>query len=200
MYPSPASGAAHGSDHIVLFEFLGRVLGKALYEGITIHPQFAHFFLSFLRGDYNYFHMLADLSTMDSQLYNNIMFLKTYEGDAEDLCLTFTVAVDDFGGNKEIPLMPNGGNIPVTDSNKLRYIGKREISIVVKTIGSYSLSYSFYFVRFRSRCEILCGGPSQGTVRGIYPWFVGSDRPLVAPSFQRTRIAGPYLRSIEWQD
>jgi hypothetical protein len=30
MYPNPASNAAHGSEHIVLFEFLGRILGKAL--------------------------------------------------------------------------------------------------------------------------------------------------------------------------
>lgn len=111
MYPSPASGSAHGLDHLVLFEFLGRILGKALYEGITIHPQFAHFFLSFLRGDYNYFHMLADLSTIDKQLYDNIMFLKTYENDAEDLCLTFTVANDNFGDNTEINLIPNGNNI-----------------------------------------------------------------------------------------
>jgi hypothetical protein len=124
MYPNPSSGAAHGTDHIVLFEFLGRILGKALFEGITIHPQFAHFFLSFLRGDYNYLHMLPDLSTMDAQLYNNLMFLKTYDGDAADLCLTFTVAVDDFGGTREIPLIPNGSDIEVTNSNKHRYIGE----------------------------------------------------------------------------
>jgi ubiquitin-protein ligase E3 C len=124
MYPNPSSGAAHGSDHIVLFEFLGRILGKALFEGITIHPQFAHFFLSFLRGDYNYLHMLPDLSTMDAQLYNNLMFLKTYDGDAEDLCLTFTVTVDAFGGTSEIPLIPNGSNVEVTNTNKHRYIGK----------------------------------------------------------------------------
>jgi ubiquitin-protein ligase E3 C len=145
MYPNPASGAAHGSDHIVLFEFLGRILGKgklraclafasvdlrltfpseALYEGITIHPQFAHFFLSFLRGDYNFLRMLPDLSTMDAQLYNNLMFLKNYDGDAEDLCLTFTIANDDFGDTNEIPLIPDGANIAVTNANKQRYVGK----------------------------------------------------------------------------
>jgi ubiquitin-protein ligase E3 C len=124
MYPNPSSGAAHGSDHIELFKFLGRILGKSLYESITVHPQFAHFFLSFLRGDYNYLHMFSDLSTIDSQLYNNLMFLKTFDGDAEDLCLTFTVSVNDFGGTREIPLIPNGGNIDVTNANKHRYIGK----------------------------------------------------------------------------
>jgi ubiquitin-protein ligase E3 C len=122
LYPNPSSGAAHGSEHVVLFAFLGRILGKALYEGITINPRFAHFFLSFLRGDYNYLHMLSDLSTVDPQLYNNLMFLKTYDGDAEDLALSFTVTVDDFGGTREIPLVPNGANIDVTNTNKQRYI------------------------------------------------------------------------------
>jgi len=124
MYPNPASGAAHGALHVTLFEFLGRILGKALYEGITIHPRFAHFFLSFLRGDYNFLHMLPDLSTMDPVLYNNLMYLKSYDGDAEDLCLTFTVANDDFGGNREIQLIPNGSNVSVTNLNKQRYIGE----------------------------------------------------------------------------
>jgi len=123
LYPNPSSRAAHGSDSIVLFEFLGRILGKAIYENITIRPQFAHFFLSFLRGDYNFLHMLPDLSTMDRTLYNNLMFLKTYEGDAKDLCLTFAVAKDEFGNNEEIPLIAGGRDKEVTNLNKHRYIG-----------------------------------------------------------------------------
>lgn len=123
LYPNPSSRTAHGSDHVVYFEFLGRILGKALYEGVTIQPQFAHFFLSFLRGDYNFLHMLPDLSMMDQQLYNNLMFLKTYKGDASDLCLSFMMTKNDFGGNEETPLVPNGANIEVTNANKHRYIG-----------------------------------------------------------------------------
>ena len=68
--------------------------------------------------------MLPDLSTLDSQLYNNLMFLKNYDGDAEDLCLTFTVANDDFGGNQEIPLVPDGASVAVTNANKQRFVGK----------------------------------------------------------------------------
>lgn len=64
---------------------------------------------------------------MDSQLYNNLMFLKTYDGNAEDLCLSFTVAVDDFGGAREIALVPNGANMEVTNANKHRYIGRHNI-------------------------------------------------------------------------
>ena len=54
----------------------------------------------------------------------NLMFLKTYDGNAEDLCLTFTVANDNFGTNTEIELIPNGANIDVTDTNKHHYIGE----------------------------------------------------------------------------
>jgi len=69
LYPNASAKVIHGLDgSLELFGFLGRLLGKALYEGITIQPQFAHFFLSFLRGDYNYLHMLPDLSTVDPVL------------------------------------------------------------------------------------------------------------------------------------
>lgn len=122
VYPNPSSRAAHGPDNITMYEFLGRIVGKAMYEGITIKPQFAHFFLSFLRGEYNFLNMLSDLSTMDRTLYNNLMFLKSYEGDASDLCLTFSVTKDDFGMNEEIPLVHGGNELNVTNSNKYRYI------------------------------------------------------------------------------
>lgn len=52
------------------------------------------------------------------------MFLKTYEGDAADLCLAFTVANNDFGTAVEVPLIPGGEDIEVTNYNKHRYIGR----------------------------------------------------------------------------
>ena len=39
-----------GPEHLMLFSFLGRILGKALYEGLTVEPKFAHFFLSYLKA------------------------------------------------------------------------------------------------------------------------------------------------------
>jgi len=50
------------------------------------------------------------------------MFLKTYDGDARDLSLTFTVVNTDFGDRQEIELVPNGAQIDVTNENKNRYI------------------------------------------------------------------------------
>ena len=80
LYPSPASALAHGeAEHLRLFAFVGRVLGKALFERVTVQPQFAHFFLSFMGGHYNYLHMFADLESLDAELHRNLMFLKTCE-------------------------------------------------------------------------------------------------------------------------
>lgn len=174
LYPNPSSGAAHGSDHIQLFEFLGRILGKALFEGITIQPKFAHFFLSFLRGDYNYLHMLPDLSTLDPQLYNNLMFLKTFDGDAADLCLSFTVTNDEFGGNTEIPLIPNGSEVDVTNANKHRYIGLVAKYFVVDRVKEQSEAFtrglwevidrSWLRIFNEPELQVLISGPSDGKI------------------------------------
>ncbi|CAM9458087.1 unnamed protein product, partial [Discosporangium mesarthrocarpum] len=103
MYPSPSAQLVHGLEHLQLLEFVGRVLGKALYEGITVQPEFATFFLGFLRGDYNFLNLFHDLNGLDPELYRNLMFLKTYSGgDVEDLCLTFAITDEDFGANTEV--------------------------------------------------------------------------------------------------
>mmetsp|Transcript_20160 Transcript_20160/g.43793 ORF Transcript_20160/g.43793 Transcript_20160/m.43793 type:complete len:1384 (-) Transcript_20160:144-4295(-) len=173
MYPNPSSKLAHGSDHIVLFEFLGRILGKAMYEGITIQPQFAHLFLSFLRGDHTYLHLLTDLSTIDSQLYDNLMFLKNYDGDVSDLCLTFTVANDDFGIS-EVPLIANGANIDVTNANKRRYIylvAKHHVSDRIKeqsdafTRGLWDVIDRSWLRLFNEpELQVLISGASDGKI------------------------------------
>ena len=67
------------------YHFLGLVLGKAIFENITLQPKFAHFFLSFMNNKYNYMNLLNDLNTFDSELYKNLMFLKTYEVKDDDL-------------------------------------------------------------------------------------------------------------------
>lgn len=89
-----------------MFSFLGLVLGKAIYENLTIQPQFSHFFLSFMHGKYNFTGLLNDLSTLDEELFRNLMFLKDYEGNVTDLSLTFSVSDTSLGTNREIELLP----------------------------------------------------------------------------------------------
>mmetsp|Transcript_33248 Transcript_33248/g.24429 ORF Transcript_33248/g.24429 Transcript_33248/m.24429 type:complete len:96 (-) Transcript_33248:452-739(-) len=65
-----------------------------------------------------------DLKELDPEIYNNLIFLKYYEGNVEDLGLTFEVNESIFGMNHTIQLEKNGKNIPVTNSNKFTYIVK----------------------------------------------------------------------------
>jgi hypothetical protein len=54
LYPNPCSVIIHGEHHLRLFEAVGCSLGKAVWEGITISPTFAHSFLGFLKGSYDF--------------------------------------------------------------------------------------------------------------------------------------------------
>ncbi len=50
------------------------------------------------------------------------MYLKTYEGDVEDLALTFSVVDNEFGQSEVRELIPGGKDIMVTNDNKIRYV------------------------------------------------------------------------------
>ncbi|ETW07896.1 hypothetical protein, variant [Aphanomyces invadans] len=118
LFPNPMSSQVHSNDTL-LFEFLGSILGKALYENIVVQPKFARFFLSKLLGNHNHIH---DLPSLDPELYKNLMFLKGYEGNVADLGLSFTIGQDCFGVHKEVDLLPGGSNVGVTNDNRFRYI------------------------------------------------------------------------------
>ncbi|TVU45657.1 hypothetical protein EJB05_05149 [Eragrostis curvula] len=115
----PSNSAKLLDNGIDMIEFLGRVVGKALYEGILLDYSFSPVFVQKLLGRYSF---LDELSTLDPELYRNLMQLKHYEGDVEDLCLDFTVT-EELGGQRIVhELRPGGKNISVTNENKLHYV------------------------------------------------------------------------------
>ena len=87
LYPNPSSEIL-GPHHLQHFRFLGLLLGKALYEGVLIELPLAGFFLSKILGQFNF---VDDLPSLDEELYRNLMFLKAYEGDCEELGLNFAI-------------------------------------------------------------------------------------------------------------
>lgn len=115
----PSNSAKLLDNGIDMIEFLGRIVGKALYEGILLEYCFSQVFVQKLLGRYSF---LDELSTLDSELYRSLMQLKHYEGDVEDLCLDFTLT-EEFGGKRIVhELRPGGKNISVTNENKLHYV------------------------------------------------------------------------------
>lgn len=95
------------------------IVGKALYEGNLLTTNFARFFLNKMVDKSN---QVDDLKALDSELYENLLKVKYYTGDLEDLGLTMTVAENQLGVNEEIQLVKNGGDIPITNENRVIYI------------------------------------------------------------------------------
>lgn len=63
---------------------------------MLVELPFASFFLSKLLGtsaDVDIHH----LASLDPEMYKNLLFLKSYEGDVEELGLNFTVVNNDLG-------------------------------------------------------------------------------------------------------
>ncbi|KAF8428416.1 HECT-domain-containing protein [Boletus edulis BED1] len=118
IYPNPHSYATE-SHSLDWYRFIGRILGKALYEGILVEVAFAGFFLAKWLGKQSF---LDDLASLDPDLYQGLVFLKNYTGNMEDLSLNFTVATEEFGVAKALDLIPNGSNVLVTRENRLQYI------------------------------------------------------------------------------
>ncbi|KAG3126769.1 E3 ubiquitin-protein ligase [Phytophthora idaei] len=121
LYPNPGAKYIVDTRKEALdrYRFLGRVLAKAVYENILVEPQFAAFFLNKLLGKFNY---IDDLHSLDPELYTSLMRLKHYDGNVEDLALTFSVSEMEFGEVVTRNLVPDGANIPVTNENRIRYI------------------------------------------------------------------------------
>ncbi|GAA6006727.1 ubiquitin-ubiquitin ligase HUL5 [Rhodotorula paludigena] len=119
LYPNPHAYAKQ-PDQLAWFTFIGRVLGKAMYQGILVNVKFAAFFLSKWLGRQSY---LDDLASLDPELYQGLLKLKNYPGNVEeDLSLNFTISDEDFGVSRTIDLIPRGSEIPVTNENRMQYI------------------------------------------------------------------------------
>lgn len=117
LYPSPMY--YDKEEQLKSLEFLGRIIGKAMYEGILIDSGFASFFLAKWLGRQSY---LDDLHSLDDELYRGLIYLKNTKDDIAEMSLTFSIDEDRFGVAHSIDLVPGGSKIPVTNDNKIRYI------------------------------------------------------------------------------
>ncbi|VVC29410.1 IQ motif, EF-hand binding site,HECT domain [Cinara cedri] len=122
LYPSPSSHIHE--NHLNLFEFVGRILGKAVYEGIVVDVPFASFFLSQLLGQTQelLYSSMDELPSLDNDLYRNLTSVKHYEGDVSELDLTFSVVDNHLGQLTTHDLIPGGRIISVTNQNKINYV------------------------------------------------------------------------------
>ncbi|CAH3047243.1 unnamed protein product [Porites evermanni] len=121
LYPNPQA-AILARDYLKHYHFLGRMLGKALYENMLVELPFASFFSCKLLSKHGTDVDIHHLESLDPEMYRNLLFLKNYTGNVEDLSLNFTVVNNDLGESQVVELKPGGRDIPVTNSNRISYI------------------------------------------------------------------------------
>ncbi|PSK40189.1 hypothetical protein B9Z65_8129 [Elsinoe australis] len=115
-HPNPLS--AVNEQHLTFFKFIGRIIGKALYENRVLDCHFSRAVYKRILGKNV---SLKDMETLDLDYYKSLMWM--LENDITDVAFeSFSVEVDRFGETETVDLKPNGRNIPVTEENKQEYV------------------------------------------------------------------------------
>lgn len=117
------AGILSNRSHLEIFEFTGKMLGKALYEKILFQSELAPGFLNMLLGRTN---SLDDLYHLDAALYRSLTNLKRFvfqeKGNMEDLDLYFDTEWVVHRQRISEEIIPNGSKLKVNNANLLIYI------------------------------------------------------------------------------
>lgn len=126
LYPNPSANVLFSNlleGFEVHYEFLGRMLGKAIFEKLMVELPMATFFLAKLLAVKHSSDVdLHNLESLDPVLYKNLVYLKNYKGDVADLNLDFTISNNELDEHEVVELKPGGSKIPVTHENKIEYV------------------------------------------------------------------------------
>ncbi|XP_044348257.1 E3 ubiquitin-protein ligase UPL6 isoform X1 [Triticum aestivum] len=114
LYPRLGSVSAQDLEH---FHFLGLLLGKAMYENVSIEAVFE---LSFLKTIKQRPICLNDFSLLDKAIYNQLRNMKKEEDSISGWGLYFSISSGN--NNDEEDLLPGGSNMLVTKHNFALYM------------------------------------------------------------------------------
>lgn len=118
MQINPASEISCPEDHLNSFRFLGRVMGKALFDRQLVAGHMVRYLYKHILGWPITF---ADLETVDEEFYKHLKQLTEFE-DIEMMCLDFTTVEETLGVKKTIDLIPNGSETMLDNDNLPEYL------------------------------------------------------------------------------
>ena len=114
----PNKSSYVNDEHLMFFKFVGRIIGKALYDGRLLD---CHFSRAVYKHILNRPISVKDLEYYDNQYYKNLMWM--LENPINDIVTeTFSIEAEEYGVTHIIDLVPDGRTIPVTDENKSEYV------------------------------------------------------------------------------
>ena len=115
-HPNALSAINH--EHLMFFKFVGRIIGKALYENRVLD---CHFSRAVYRRILGKSVSLKDMESLDLDYYKSLVWI--LENDITDITFeTFSDDTDHFGRVETVDLVPDGRNIAVTEENKHDYV------------------------------------------------------------------------------
>ncbi|KAM7259413.1 hypothetical protein ACFE04_015154 [Oxalis oulophora] len=121
----PNPNSVYQTEHLSYFKFVGRVVGKALFDGQLLDVHFTRSFYKHILGVKVTYH---DIEAIDPDYFKNLKWM--LENDISDvLDLTFSIDADEekliLYERTEVTdyeLIPGGRNIKVTEENKHEYV------------------------------------------------------------------------------
>lgn len=123
----PNPNSVYQTEHLSYFKFVGRVVGKALFDGQLLDVHFTRSFYKHILGVKVTYH---DIEAIDPDYYKNLKWM--LENDISDvLDLTFSMDADEEklilyerAEVTDCELIPGGRNIRVTEENKHEYVDR----------------------------------------------------------------------------
>ncbi|KAK4483925.1 hypothetical protein RD792_011134 [Penstemon davidsonii] len=121
----PNPNSVYQTEHLSYFKFVGRVVGKALFDGQLLDVHFTRSFYKHILGAKVTYH---DIEAIDPDYFKNLKWL--LENDISDILdLTFSIDADEEkrilyerAEVTDYELIPGGRNIRVTEDNKHQYV------------------------------------------------------------------------------
>jgi len=131
MQINPASAISCPEDHLIYFRFIGRVMGKAMFDRQLVKGHMVKHLYKHMLG---WPVMFNDLKDVDEEYYNSLKGLKDMGSDVEYAYVDFTVMEETLGVKNEVELVPGGADINLTEENLPEYI---EACLRYRLLGRY---------------------------------------------------------------
>mmetsp|Transcript_7788 Transcript_7788/g.16923 ORF Transcript_7788/g.16923 Transcript_7788/m.16923 type:complete len:817 (-) Transcript_7788:317-2767(-) len=131
MQINPASEISCPEDHLIYFRFIGRVMGKAMFDRQLVKGHMVKHLYKHILG---WPVMFSDLKDVDEEYYNSLKGLKDMGSDVEYVGVDFTVMEETLGVKQTVELVPGGADIDVVEDNLPEYI---EACLKYRLLGRY---------------------------------------------------------------
>ena len=118
-YTINSDSGKYNSDHLKYFEFIGKIIAKAIFDGMMIDCYFTRIIYKLISGCPLSYH---DMEDYDPVYYNSIKWLLETNFTNSETYLTYSYNHDNLGEIQTVDLIENGRNIDVTEENKFDYV------------------------------------------------------------------------------